>query len=57
MKEPADIPTPPDLTVLCERAQRVRAEAERLSSDYHFIVAWYRMRPRAAVRPCSMLDE
>ena len=57
MKELADIPTPPDVAVLCERAQRAREEAKRLSSDYYFIVAWQRMRPRASVRPCSMLDE
>ncbi len=57
MQEPADIPTPADVAVLCERARRARDEAQRLSSDYYFILSWYRMRPSSEVRPSPLLDE
>jgi hypothetical protein len=45
-----------DVTELLERARRARDEAQRLSSDYRFIVSWYVMRPRFAVPPSSKLD-
>jgi hypothetical protein len=45
-----------DVAELLERARRARDEAQRLSSDYRFIVSWYVMRPRFAVPPSSKLD-
>ena len=48
---------PADVAALCERARRVRDEAQRLSSDYHFIFSWYQMRPSSGVRPSPLLDE
>jgi len=57
MKEPASIPTLADVAVLCERARRARDEAQRLSSDYQFILSWHRMRPGSGVRPSPLLDE
>jgi hypothetical protein len=48
---------PEDVDALCERARRARDEAQRLSSDYRFILSWYRMRPSSGVRPSSLLDE
>jgi len=57
MTEPAGKPMPADVAALCERARRVRDEAQRLSSDYDFILSWYRMRPRSGVRPSRLLDE
>ena len=57
MNEPAAIPMAADVAALCERARRARAEAQRLSSDYHFILSWYRMRPGSKVRPSPLLDE
>jgi hypothetical protein len=46
-----------DLVQLFERARLAREESQQLSSDYQFIVSWYRMRPRSATRPSSMVDE
>jgi len=57
MDEPAGIPMPADVAALCERARRARDEAQRLSSDYHFIFSWYRMQPSSRVRPDPLLEE
>jgi hypothetical protein len=46
-----------DLVQLFERARLAREESQQLSSDYQFIVSWYRMRPRSATRPSSLVDE
>jgi hypothetical protein len=57
MKELASIPTPAEVAALFERARRARDEAQRLSSDYRFILSWYRMRPSSGVRSSPLLDE
>jgi hypothetical protein len=56
MKETPGTLVPGSVAELLERALRAREEAQRLSSEYEFIVSWYRMRPRFAARPSSMLD-
>jgi hypothetical protein len=45
-----------DVTELLERARQACEEAQRLSSDYRFIISWRRMRPRFTVRPAFLLD-
>jgi hypothetical protein len=45
-----------DLAELLERARRACEEAMKLSDDHRFIVSWYRMRPRFAMRSSSLLD-
>jgi hypothetical protein len=56
MKETASTLVRGDVAELLERARRARDEAQRLRNDYHFIVSWYRMRPRLVVRPFAMPD-
>ena len=56
MKETAPMAVHTDVAELLERARRARDEAQRLSSEYKFIVSWYQMRPRFAMRPAAMLD-
>jgi hypothetical protein len=48
---------PDDLAQLCKRARRVRAEAQQLSADYHFIISWYQMRPGSSTRLDRLLDD
>ena len=57
MRETAFPLEPADLGELRKRARQVREEAVRLSSDYHFILAWYQMRPRPGVRSAPILEE
>jgi hypothetical protein len=45
-----------DLSELLERARRAREEAQRLSTDYRFLISWRQMRPRFTIRPVPMLD-
>jgi hypothetical protein len=47
---------PDDLAQLCKRARRVRAEAQQLSADYHFIISWYQMRRGSSARLDRLLD-
>jgi len=50
------MPVHTDLAELFERARLARVEAQRLSTDYRFLISWQRMRPRFTVRPAPMLD-
>jgi hypothetical protein len=45
-----------DLAALLERARRACEEAQQLSSDYRFIMTWFRMQPRFSARSTPMLD-
>ena len=56
MKETSPMSVRADLSELLERARRAREEAQRLSTDYRFLISWQRMRPRFTVRPVPMLD-
>ena len=56
VKETAEMPVHTDLAELFERARLAREEAQRLSTDYRFLISWQRMRPRFTVRPAPMLD-
>ena len=56
MKETARVPVDTDLAELFERAERARADAEKICRDYRFIALWSRMSPRCAVRPSPMVD-
>jgi len=50
------MPVHTDLAELFERARLAREEAQRLSTDYRFLISWRQMRPRFTVRPVPMLD-
>ena len=56
MKETAEMLVHTDLAELFERARLAREEAQRLSTDYRFLISWWQMRPRFTVRPVPMLD-
>ena len=56
MKETSPMLVRADLSELLERARRAREEAQRLSTDYRFLISWRQMRPRFTVRPVPMLD-
>ena len=56
MEETGLMPVHTDLAELFERASRACEEAQRLASDYRFLISWGRMRPRSSVHPAPMLD-